>query len=42
MPSVDTKPLFDEAARLGVGFCLGFAELTADGHRYNTQILVGA
>ena len=41
MPSVDTKPLFDEAARLGVGFCLGFAELTPDGHRYNTQILVG-
>ena len=41
MPSVDTKPLFDEAARLGVGFCLGFAEKTADGHRYNTQILVG-
>jgi predicted amidohydrolase len=41
MPSVDTKPLFDEAARLGVGFCLGFAELTSDGHRYNTQILVG-
>ena len=27
MPSVETKPLFDEAARLGVGFCLGFAEL---------------
>src|SRR5215470_9733364 len=26
MPSVETKPLFDEAARLGVGFCLGFAE----------------
>ena len=41
MPSVDTKPLFDEAARLGVGFCLGFAEKTPDGHRYNTQILVG-
>ena len=41
MPSVETKPLFDEAARLGVGFCLGFAEKTPDGHRYNTQILVG-
>ena len=24
----------------GVGFCLGYAELTPDGHRYNTQILV--
>ena len=41
MPSVDTKPLFDEAARLGVGFCLGFAEKTPEGHRYNTQVLVG-
>ena len=40
MPSVDTKPLFDEAARLGVGFCLGFAELTPEGRRYNTQVLV--
>ena len=40
MPRAETKPLFDEAARLGVGFCLGFAELTPDGHRYNTQVLV--
>jgi hypothetical protein len=42
MPGPDTKVLFDEAARLGVGFCLGYAELTHDGHRYNTQILVDA
>ncbi len=47
MPSVDTKPLFDDARHLGVGFSLGFAELTApdaDGHahHYNTQILVDA
>ena len=28
------------SARLGIGFCLGYAELTAEGHRYNTQILV--
>ena len=41
MPGPDTKPLFDEAARLGIGFCLGFAELTPDGHHYNTQVLVG-
>ena len=27
-------------ARLGVGFHLGYAELTPDGHRYNTAILV--
>ena len=45
MPGPDTQPLFDEARRLGVGFCLGYAELTepdADGirHRYNTQVLV--
>ena len=40
MPSPATKPLFDEARALGVGFCLGFAELTADGHHYNSQILV--
>jgi N-carbamoyl-D-amino-acid hydrolase len=40
MPSPPTQPLFTEAARLGIGFCLGYAELTADGHHYNTQILV--
>ena len=40
MPGPETKRLFDEAKRLAVGFCLGYAELTPDGHRYNTQILV--
>ena len=45
MPGPQTQPLFDEAKRLGIGFSLGYAELTpvgADGtrHRYNTQILV--
>ena len=40
LPGPETKPLFDEAARLGVGFHLGFAELTPDGHRYNTALLV--
>lgn len=45
MPGPDTQPLFDEAKRLGIGFCLGYAELTepdAGGmvHRFNTQILV--
>ena len=39
MPGPETKPLFEEAARLGVGFALGYAEL-ADGHRYNTTVLV--
>jgi predicted amidohydrolase len=40
MPGPDTKVLFDEAARLGVGFVLGYAELTPDDHHYNTAILV--
>ena len=40
MPSAITRPLFDEAKRLGVGFCLGYAELTQSGERFNTQILV--
>ena len=40
MPGPQTQPLFDEAARLGVGFHLGYAELTPDGHRHNTVILV--
>jgi predicted amidohydrolase len=42
LPGPETQPLFDEAARLGVGFCLGYAELTADGHRFNTYALVGS
>src|SRR6476619_2965546 len=40
MPSSATKPLFDEAQRLDIGFSLGFAELVtgADGasHHYNS------
>jgi len=44
MPGPATKPLFDEARRLGLGFSLGFAELVdpADGPRrhYNTTVLV--
>ncbi len=40
MPSAITQPLFDEAKKLGVGFCLGYAELTENGERFNTQILI--
>jgi predicted amidohydrolase len=40
MPSPITQPLFDEAKKLKIGFCMGYAELTSDGHRFNTQILV--
>src|SRR5215813_6749978 len=42
MPGPDTTALFDEARRLGLGFSLGYAEKTPDGHRYNTSILVDA
>jgi predicted amidohydrolase len=41
MPGPATKALFEEASALGVGFCLGYAELTPDGHHYNSQVLVG-
>ncbi len=44
MPNDATRPLFDEARELGVGFCLGYALLeTADDgstHRWNVQTLV--
>jgi len=43
MPGPDTRPLFDEARRLTMGFYLGYCELTeADGllRRFNTSILV--
>src|ERR1700730_1866306 len=43
MPSKETAPLFSEAKRLGIGFYLGFAELTRDKgrlRRFNTSILV--
>ena len=45
MPNAATQPLFDEAARLGIGFYLGFAELAVeDGSRrhFNASVLVGA
>lgn len=44
MPNAATQPLFDEARRLGVGFCLGYAllEREPDGtaRRWNVQTLV--
>ena len=40
MPNSDVQPLFDRAEQLAVGFYLGYAELTSDGKRYNTAILV--
>ncbi|MGY6634679.1 MAG: N-carbamoyl-D-amino-acid hydrolase [Alkalilacustris sp.] len=41
MPGPDTQPLFDAARRLGLGFHLGYGELTPEGRRFNTAILVG-
>ena len=40
MPNAATQPLFDEAKRLGIGFCLGYALLDDAGHRWNVQTLV--
>ncbi len=45
MPNAATQPLFDEAARLGIGFYLGFGELAVeDGSKrhFNASVLVGA
>lgn len=45
MPGPETMPLFDETKRLGIGFYLGYAELTGEEgktHRYNAAVLVGA
>jgi len=41
MPGAETRALFEEAKKLGVGFYIGYAELTPDNHRYNSAILVG-
>ena len=40
MPGAVTRPLFETAAELGVGFHLGYAELTPERRRFNTAILV--
>ena len=40
MPNAATQPLFDEAKRLGVGFCLGYATIDEAGRRWNVQTLV--
>lgn len=43
MPNAETRPLFDLAAQLGVGFNLGYAELTVENgatHHYNTSVVV--
>jgi predicted amidohydrolase len=40
MPGTTTQPLFEGAARFGIGISFGYAELTPDGRHFNTSILV--
>jgi N-carbamoyl-D-amino-acid hydrolase len=40
MPNAATRPLFERAKSHGMGMSFGYAELTSDGHHYNTSILV--
>ncbi|MGK7863402.1 N-carbamoyl-D-amino-acid hydrolase [Falsiroseomonas sp. E2-1-a4] len=41
MPNPQVQPLFDRARELGVGFYIGYAELTPDGQRFNSAVTVG-
>jgi N-carbamoyl-D-amino-acid hydrolase len=41
MPGPATKPFFDRARALGVGVCIGYAERTAAGQRFNSAITLG-
>jgi predicted amidohydrolase len=40
MPGAATRPLFEAAAQHRIGLSFGYAELTPDGHHFNTSILV--
>lgn len=43
MPNTDVQPLFDEAKKLGIGFCLGYCEIVHENdrkRRFNTSITV--
>lgn len=39
MPNGATQPLFDRARQHGIAISFGYAELTPDGHHFNTSIL---
>ena len=39
MPGPETQPLFDRAREYGIAISFGYAELTPDGHHFNTSIL---
>jgi predicted amidohydrolase len=40
MPNAATRPLFEAAAQNRIGISFGYAEVTADGRRFNSAILV--
>jgi predicted amidohydrolase len=40
VPSAATRPLFEEAREFGMAMTFGYAELTPDGHHFNTSIIV--
>jgi len=40
MPGPVTQSLFELSSKLGIGFYLGYAELTPDGRHFNTSVLV--
>jgi predicted amidohydrolase len=40
MPNAASRPLFEQAAQYRIGISFGYAELTPDGHHFNTAILV--
>ena len=37
MPNAASRPLFEQAAQYRIGISFGYAELTADGHHFNTS-----
>ena len=39
MPNAATQLLFERARALGIAMCFGYAELTPNGHHFNTSIL---
>jgi predicted amidohydrolase len=41
MPNPNVQALFDRAATLKVGFYVGYGELTPEGQRYNSALIVG-
>jgi N-carbamoyl-D-amino-acid hydrolase len=40
MPGAATRPLFEQAKEFGMAMSFGYAELTPDGHHFNTSIIV--